>query len=170
MAESSTVTMFKEKCEESMARIKNLQQFRDSDKMVDEVFKIGRWLFDTDLDLVAETTLVTIGGKLTGIYAYLGNITARARAERDVWEQKKDEVVAEKSLKQYANSGKITLAKQYAKLAASELETLVIEKEYDKNNYEALLSATDRMLSFIQSALRIKGSEKYRTASNHQNG
>lgn len=168
--ENPLIQIFKEKCEESMSQIKDLKQFRESDKMVDEVFKTGRWLFDTDLDVVGEATLVTLGGRLTGIYAYLGNMTARARAERDVWEQKKEEVIAEKSLAQYSKSGKITLAKQHAKLAAAELDIFVIQKEHEKNNFENILNATDRMLSFIQSALKIKGSEKYRTNSNHANG
>lgn len=150
------------KTELAMGRIKNLQQFRDEDEMVDYVFKIGRELFQTELDKMDPNRLIEIGGKLTAIYAYLGNKTAYARAQRDVYAQKRDEVASQIAIDKYADSeSKITLAKAKAKLQVTEIDELVTITDYEKNNYENLLRAVDKMTSFIQSAIRVRTNETF---------
>lgn len=52
------IEKFKQKSEEAMASIKNLDEFRASDTMVDFVFKIGRQLFENPLDRQGEQWLV----------------------------------------------------------------------------------------------------------------
>lgn len=161
--ESSAMATYRLKTEMAMMRIKNLQQFRAEDEMVDYVYKTGHTLFQTDLDKIDPNKLIEIGGKLTAIYAYLGNKAAYARAQRDVYAQKRDEVSSRLALDLYSDSeSKITLAKAKAKLQVTEIEEVVTIMEHEKSNYENLLKAVDKMTSFIQSALRIKSNETFR--------
>ena len=170
MAKTNVQKEYEEKTKIALSKIKNLNEFREDDKMVDEVFKIGRFLYDEDLDRVAEQTLVRLGGRLTGIYAYLGNIASRARAERDIAENIKDEMLAQKAVDLYGDTEKITMAKAQAKVAVIDLENDVIAKEQAKNNYENLMNACDKMIGFIQSALKVKLGEKYKTSRDYDNG
>ena len=161
---------FKLKCETALAQVQEIEDFRE-DKMIDFVFKVGDVLFDKDLDVMDGGWLVRHGGRLTGVYAYLGNQASRARGERDVYEQKKDEVFQKLVLQHIASKGyKVTEARAIAKLETSELEDLVIAKEVEKNSLENIMLATDKMVGFIQSALRIKNSEQYKSNSNYDNG
>jgi hypothetical protein len=158
----SAVAIFREKCDIAMARIKNLKQFRESDTMVDYVFRVGRQLFDTPLDQMPPDSLIRTGGKLTGAFGYLGQKSSYARAERDVYEQKASEVSKEIVLK-YLSDGryKVTQAKAEAELETSELHEFVITKDAEKNQWENLIEATQSMISFIQSAIKVKESERF---------
>ncbi len=169
--ESNAVRTYREKCAAAMANIDDLDGFRQSDEMVDFVFKVGRSLFDTPLDTMNTDQLIRTGGKLTGAYAYLGQKSARARAERDVYEQKADEVEKELVLefvrgKQY----KVTEAKARASAEISELQELVTLKDASKNHWENITNATSTMIMFIQSAIKVKENERYSTSRSHNNG
>ena len=169
--ESNAVRMFREKCEVAMAKINDIGTFRESDEMVDFIFKIGRSLFDTPLDLQQTDQLIRTGGKLTGAYAYLGQKSARARAERDVYLQKCDEVEKELVLefvrgKQY----KVTEAKARASAEMQELQEQVIQKDATKNQWESITNATSTMIMFIQSAIKVKENERYSSSRSHDQG
>lgn len=162
--ETKAVALFRRKTQKAMAKIESLDEFKASDAMVKYVFDIGRSMFDTDLDRLAEPWLIKTGGRLTGVYAYLGNRAARARAERDVYLQKSEEVEAELMV-EYLKDGeyKVTGARAQIKVECTELREFVTLKELEKNNFENLLNATDKMVSFIQSAIRVKEAERYKT-------
>ena len=160
---------FKLKCETALAQVQSVEDFRE-DKMIDFVFKVGDVLFNKDLDTMDGGWLVRHGGRLTGVYAYLGNKASRARGERDVYAQKKDEVFQNLVLAHIKKSSyKVTEARAIAKLETTDLENLVIAKEVEKNNLENVMLATDKMVGFIQSALRVKNAEQYKTGSNYDN-
>ncbi|MCK9578736.1 hypothetical protein M0R01_04600 [bacterium] len=161
--EESAMYKFRTKAEKAMANIQSLEEFRNSDSMIDFVFKIGHEMFQKDLDTMGLQWLINTGGKLTAIYAYLGNKTAYARAQRDVYQQKRDETMARISLDEYPDTEKITVAKARAKLQVIELDEIVTQMEYGKNNMENLLAATDKMVGFIQSAIRVKQGDQFRS-------
>lgn len=169
LEETRALKLFRAKTETAMAKIQEVADFR-KDEMVDYVFKIGDWLFQNDLDIIGEASLVKTGGKLTGVYAYLGNKSARARAERDVFEQKRDEVFNDLVIEKYPDSNKIMLARAEAKSETAELEEFIISKELDKNNFENLMNAVDKMTSFIQSAIKVKEGERFKSSRSYQNG
>lgn len=162
--EARAVTMFRRKTQKAMAKIESLDEFKASDAMVKYVFDIGRSMFDTDLDRLAEPWLIKTGGRLTGVYAYLGNRASRARAERDVYLQKSEEVEAELMV-EYLQDGeyKVTGARAQIKVECAELREFVTLKELEKNNFENLLAATDKMVSFIQSAIKVKEAERFKS-------
>lgn len=161
---------FKDKVDTAMARIQTADDFRESDKYINYVFEVGEWLFSEKLDTMAVQSLIRTGGRLNGVYAYLGNRYATARAERDVYEQKRDEVLNELTTEKYKeNDSKVTLARAEAKLEIAQLDDLVTVKEHEKNNYENLLSATDRMISFIQSSIKVKEAERFRSGAMQDN-
>lgn len=157
--ESKAMAIFRVKAELAMARIETLEDFRKSDSMVDFVFKIGREMFDKPLDNMATEWLINTGGKLTAVYAYLGNKASYTRARRDVYEQKRDEVMARISLEEYPDTEKITVAKAKAKLQITELDEMVTIAESEKNNMESLTNACQTMIMFIQSCIKIKQTE-----------
>lgn len=168
-ATGSAVAIFRAKCDTAMSRIKNLSQFRESDAMVDYVFKVGRNLFDTPLDQMPPDSLIRTGGKLTGAFGYLGQKSSYARAERDVFEQKASEVSKEIVLKNLSDGRyKVTEAKARAELEIAELTEFVIQKEAEKNQWENIVEATQAMVSFIQSAIKVKESERYHTKMSAQ--
>lgn len=160
LKESRAMRLFKIKTEASLSRIKNQQDFRQ-DKMVNAVFVSAHELFSTKLDQASTAWLLNRGGQLTGIYAYLGNLSADARAKRDIFEQKRDEVMSEFIVN--SQDTKITRARSQAKLDVAELDDFVIEAEHDKNNLENLLNATERMIGFIQSAIKTKDGDRFRS-------
>lgn len=168
---SPALQSFRDKCDKALAQIKTMEEFRESDKMIDFVFKSGRDLFQNDLDRLDEGWLVRKGGRLTGVYAYLGNKASYARAERDVYAQKLSEVTNEIMLK-HLNSDdgyKVTQARAMAKSEVIELEDLVIMKNAEKNNFENIMSATERMIGFIQSAIKVKEGERFRSRAMSDN-
>ena len=170
--ENNAVSIFKQKCETALTKINNLQQFRESDPMVDFVFKIGRELFDTPLDKLTPDHLLRIGGKLTGAYAYLGQKSSYARAERDVYEQKLNETEKELTLK-YLNDEagyKVTKIKAMVVAEVDELKEFVIQKDASKNQWENITDATDKMVSFIQSAIKVKEGERFSSSRLQNNG
>lgn len=150
--------------ERALEQTRSVSVLREVDPQVDYVFKTGAWLFDQELDRMAIPTLLRIGGKLTGIYGYLGNLAARARAERDVYTQKLEEVEARLAVETLSDDPKykVTLMRANIKEQTADLKGYVIAKEYEKNNYEHVLSACDRMVSFIQTAISQKKAEAYR--------
>jgi len=106
--------------------------------------------------------LLRAGGRLSGIYTYLGNYASRARAERDVYEQQLEEELNKLTTELYGEAeSKITLSRTRAKQMIAPLEKILIIKENEKNNYENLMSATQSMISFIQSAIKVKQGERF---------
>jgi len=164
--ESIAMRLFKIKTEASLTRIKKLEEFRQN-KMINEVLVAANELFHNDLDKQSTPWLIKKGGQLTGIYAYLGNLSANARAKRDIFEQKRDEVINQFIVD--STSEKITFARSQAKVDVAELDDFVIEAEHDKNNFENLLNATDKMISFIQSAIKVKEGERFRSRDMNDN-
>ncbi len=155
---------FRKSVDEAISKIKSLEQFRESDNMVDYVFKIGREMFDKPLDIRSVAWLIDTGGRLTGVYAYLGNKASRARAIRDIYEQKIDEETAKITIEAYRDAdSKIMLSKAIAKKQVAELREFLVIAEQEKNNWENLLAATEKLISFAQSAIKVKESERFRS-------
>jgi hypothetical protein len=153
---------FDRKVKETLSFVEDIETFKNKDKYIKYVFEIADWLINKNLDEADESTLLRIGGKLSGIYAYLGNWSARARTERDVYEQQLGEELNRLTTELYGEAeGKITLSRARAKQEVSELEKLVIIKENEKNNYENLMNAIQSMISLIQSFLKIKTNERF---------
>ncbi len=164
MSNNSTLDLFREKCEKTMSSIETLKEFRENDEMVDFVMRQGRQLFDTPLDIQSRDILLRNGGKLTGAYAYLGQKSARSRAERDVYEQKSDEVMKELILKYVGSNYKVTQARAKASMEMESLNELVLLKGAEKNQWENITNATQTMIMFIQSALRVKDAEIHQSS------
>jgi len=121
--------------------------------------RLATFFFNKDLDTMDGGWLVRHGGRLTGVYAYLGNKASRARGERDVYAQKKDEVFQNLVLAHIKKSSyKVTEARAIAKLETTDLENLVIAKEVEKNNFRKpfIVWQQIKWSVFIQSALRVK--------------
>lgn len=145
-----------------MLNIKTLDEMKKEDNMVAEVYRISREVFDKDLDTMALPFLISNGGRLASIRAYLGNKYARARAERDFLEQKRDEVLNRLTSEYYGEAeNKITLARSRAKQETSDIEELIVVAEFNKKSMEELLNSLDRLIGFIQSAIKVKQGERY---------
>lgn len=168
--ETKLAQEFKQKCTDAVAKIQGIDAFRESDAMVGEVLRAGKWLFQTPLDRVSPDTLLRIGGKLVGAYAYLGQKSSRARAERDVYEQKLDETEKELTLQYLDGEYKVTEVRALVARDVAELKEFVLEKEVSKNNMEHIVSACQTMVMFIQSALKSKEGEKFNSSRMHDNG
>lgn len=154
---------FLDKAKSSMNKLEREEELR-KDKYVNLVFELSESVLRKDLDEASSSWLVAIGGRLTGVHAYLGNKASRARAERDIYEQKRDDVKDELMVEHYNSDSdeKVTLARAKTNLELSQINDLVVQKNKEKNDYENLLDACDKMISFIQSAIKIKNSESFR--------
>lgn len=169
MTESNAVRIFRRKVETAMAKINNVQQFRETDTMVDYVFKVGRELFDTPLDQHNPDRLIRTGGKLTGAYVYLGQQSAYARAKRDVYAQKASEMEKEKLLEMLHDGVKVTEARSMVAAEMAELQEFVIQTDIGKNQWENITDATEKMVSFIQSAIKVKEGERFQSSKLQNN-
>ncbi len=148
--------------EKSIKEIKDVEYYQVNDETFDYVVKAANRLFqEGGLDNISEDKLLKTGGKLLGAYTYLGTKLVGLKAERDIYRQKLEEIEREKSLEYYEESEKITLAKAKAKSEIGELEEMVIQKETEKNIYEHVVDACEKMLSFIQSTIKVKQGERF---------
>lgn len=161
--ESTAVRMFRSRCEVAMSHIQNYKEWEKEETMVHEVMQAGRTLFDKPLDQMSPDFLLRIGGRLSGAYGYLGQKASYARAERDVYEQKLSETEKRLQLEMFADDPKykVTLAKAKVAVEVEELREMVIQKESAKNQWENLLEACDKMISFVQSAIKVKEGERF---------
>ena len=158
----SLVIRYREECEEAISKIRDYKDWEKEEAIVHEVMDAGRRLFAHDLDKMTIGYLLRLGGKLAGAYTSLGQFSTMARAERDVYEQKLDET--EKALQLELLKGgeyKVTQAKAEVAKKVSELREFVIQKEAVKNQWENLMEACEKMVSFIQSAIKVKEGERF---------
>lgn len=169
--ESRAVAIFRAKCESAMAKINNYKKFEEEEEMVRIVMDAGRTLFDKPLDKMTPDTLLRLGGRLIGSFGYLGQRSAYARAERDVYEAKLSETEKELVLKYLENTDyKVTEAKAKVAGDVEELREFVIQKETAKNQWEAITEACQVMAMFCQSALKVKEGERYASSRMQNNG
>jgi len=164
------VAMFKAKAEAALKRVPDIEEFRKEDEVVDAVLKIGSNLFAMPLDKQTPDTLLRIAGRLAGAYSYLGQKSARARSERDVFEQKLSETEKELMLKYLDDDYKVTKARSQVSADVATLREFVNEKEAEKNMWENITTACDRMLSCTQSAIKVKENERFQSSRTHSNG
>lgn len=168
--ESQALALFRRKCSSAMNKIKNLDDFRQTDEMVDYVLKVGKRLFTQPLDQQSPDQLIQTGGKLCGAYAYLGQKSSYARAERDVFQQKSEEVSQELLLQHLDEDYKVTEARALIASEMAELKEFVIGKDAEKNQWENITEAADKMISFLQSAIKIKEGERFSGSRLQNNG
>jgi len=165
----TAIDVFNAKTQVQLSKMGILEDFRKKEEMVDFVFKIGRALFEKELDRQSEGWLLSVGGKLTGCLAFFGQRASRARAERDVYAKTKKEIEGDLMLGRLDAEYKVTQARAEVRKEIEELEKLVIEKECEKNQWENITDATQTMISFIQSALKIKKSERTKGRDQYDN-
>ena len=168
--DSQATHLFKTKTETAMAKIMSYKTFEESDPMVKLVMDTGRSLFAKNLDQMGVDLLLRLGGKLVGAYPYIGQQASYARAERDVYEQKATEFEKERMLYWLDESYKVTEARSRVSAEMSEIRDFVIQKDRVKNAWENILEACQTMSMFIQSAIKIKQSERFASKQLHDNG
>ena len=167
---ASVVASFQTKCQQALAKMKEYQAFEASDQIVAMVLDCGRTLFNEPLDKMTPDKLLRIGGKLSGAYAYLGQKASYARAERDVYRQKADEVEKELTLSYLGEEYKVTEARAKVSADASELQEFCIQKEAEKNQWESISEACQTMILFIQSALKLKVQDRFQSRQIQEQG
>lgn len=168
-SESPAVVLFRKRCEDALSKVNNIQEFRDDDAMVNYVFMVGKNLFDKPLDLMSTDHMLRTGGRLSGVYVYFGQKSARARAERDVYAQKASELEKERLLALMGKGIKVTEARSMVAAELVELHELVIVKNIEKNRWENITEAVEKMVSFIQSAIKVKEGERYQSSKIQHN-
>ena len=149
--------------------INKLQQFRNSDPMVDFIFTTGKSLFTKPLDQWSPSELINVGGKLTGAYAYLAQKASESRAVHDAKVQQKEEEFNKILTQKITDGEKITQARQIAKIETTEFERLIVSLKEKKSQWESVVSACERMISFIQSAIKMKQSETFSAGKESNN-
>ena len=156
--------LFEQSVEPTMQRLSDANASFVGDKTVAYVLDIGKWLFKTEADKLSEDELLRVGHNLTGAYGYFGNVTANARADRDVYTEKRDNLIQKLTLEYLDENYKVTEARSRAKTEVEDagINDQVVIKELIKNNWESLMTATDKMISFIQTTLSYRKNEKFR--------
>lgn len=159
--ESAAMNMYRERLDEAMESIE-VDDVRKDD-LVDYIFKIGNKLHSQNLDEMSLDTLMRIGGRLTGIYSSISNKASYARARRDISENKMEDIKSELMISNYGKSdNKVTLSRAKTKVQMKGIKEEVAKIEREKRDYENALKACETMISFIQSAIRVKQSNMYR--------
>ncbi len=133
------------------------------DKYTQYIKKVAKNLFDTSLDSLSADQLAEYGTKLSGVYTYLLNKSAKKRAERDTYEQLYDEAYNDAYLDYKSNDNNVTDARAKAQRDCSDIQKVITAKNFEKNDIENLIKACERLTSFIQSALKLKSEEKYKS-------
>lgn len=151
--------------EASLDRVEDLEDLK-ADEHIQYIFDISEWLFDNHLDNIPEDKLVRVGGKLAGIIAFLGDRQIDARAEREAWKSNKEDVYSRVLTEQHEKVNKTTIAREKAKQAVSDAQDVVNAKDAYYRKIKNVVNAAERMLVFIQSAIKVKNSERYRGEMN----
>ena len=147
----------KKKAEIALSQLEKM-----NDKYTDYIKAVGQKLFSIPLDELSGDQLAQYGLKLSGVYTYLLNISAKKRAERDFYEQLYDEAYNDAYL-EYKGEENVTNARAKAQRDCSDIQKVVIAKDYEKNDLENLIKACERLTSFIQSAMRVKEGERFKS-------
>jgi uncharacterized protein YcfJ len=165
-----TLQNFKEQVQETLSQIRGIEEYKE-DKLIKYVFDCADYLIGHKLDEMNEGDLITMGGKLAGTYAYLGNMVAKARTERDVYQQQLEEEKAKITVNLYSEcESKITLSKARAKIEVSPIEKMLTIKESEKSNIENITGACQTIIMFFQSAMRTKQGERFLSGQMQDNG
>ena len=151
------IDTIKKKAEIALSQLEKM-----NDKYIDYIKAVGKKLFSIPLDKLPGDQLAQYGLKLSGVYAYLLNISAKKRAERDFYEQLYDEAYNDAYL-EYKGEENVTNARAKAQRDCSDIQKVVIAKDYEKNDLENLIKACERLTSFIQSAMRVKEGERFKS-------
>jgi len=151
------IDTIKKKAEIALSQLEKM-----NDKYTDYIKAVGQKLFSIPLDKLPGDELVQYGLKLSGVYTYLLNISAKKRAERDFFEQLYDEAYNDAYL-EYKGEDNVTNARVKAQRDCSDIKKVVIIKDYEKNDLENLIKACERLTSFIQSAMRVKEGERFKS-------
>lgn len=147
-----------------LRNIRTLKELEKGDPNIEVIMATLRELYSYKLDSVDENTLLRIGGDLLGSFASAGVTCSLKRAERDAAEQSYDELLASMITFNRGDDVGITEARSLAKEQMGEFGTEIIWREQVKNAYEAIVEATEKTISFIQSAIKIKNSDRVATA------
>ena len=159
---TKAMSLFKKKTEAALAKVQNPEELKKKHEVIKYIFDTADWVFTQQLDAVPEHTLVRYGGKMTGAYVFIGTLANEARLKRDIYVEKREEIINELTVQKYFDSEKITLARAEAKKEAAVLNDFIIAADYEKNNFETLVYACDKTVSFLQSAIKVKQGERYK--------
>lgn len=143
-----------------LANIKTLKNIEMSDTNVATILKTLRELFKMNMDVVDENILLNTGGRLLGAYTSVGVTSSIKRAERDASEQAYEEMMSTMTIMNKEGDIGVTEARAMAKEQLGEFATEIIWREQIKNSYEAITDATEKTLSFLQSAIKVKCNER----------
>lgn len=155
-------SLFKTRYNRAMMKVVSQEELAMRDPMIALVLESGRTLFTQGLDQMSPGTLLDIGGKLAGAYGYLAQKAAYARAERDTYEAKLDEMEKELILDCLSEGGyKVTEARARVSAEVAEYKEGLLTAEANKNMLEAIVEASSRMSSYCQSALKHKENERF---------
>jgi len=146
--------------ETKLKNIKNLDKLEADDPNVNSILTELRELYARKMDSIDEHELLNIGGKLLGLYTSIGVTSSIVRAKRDAAEQAYDELLAAMIIDNKKGDTNITEARAIAKGEMQQFTQEVIKAEQVKNAYESITNATDKSISFIQSAIKVKQSER----------
>ena len=160
MNETTLQIRWRELMEVKMKNIKTMNQLEKSDPNIENIMRNLRELYKHKLDTVDVDTLLRIGGELLGNYASVGVTSSIKRSERDASEQVYDEMLTGLTMINKNDEVGITEARTIAKDQLSEFTNDIIWRDQAKNAYEAITEATEKTLSFIQSAIKVKTNEK----------
>lgn len=154
---------FQEKIAIQNSKIKTISELRKEDGMVDRYFHTADFLFSHDADVISPNTLLRMGGMLSSILPYFAQKAARARAERDIYENTLSQ--EEKALTLSiidSNAGyKVTQARAEVSEMLSEKKNELVLLEVVKNQHEALFDGCKTMIMFMQSILSQKKAERF---------
>lgn len=146
-----------------LASLKSKEQIEDVDQSVAEVMKVCREIYKQNMDTLGEHNLLRYGGQLLGHYANIGVTTSLKRAERDAHEQTYEEMLSSLTIMYKSSDTGITEARSMAKNGLGEFSAAVIEAEQVYKAYEAISEATKMTIMFLQSAIRVKSTERVNT-------
>lgn len=155
--------IYKELVDAKLKSIQTLEHLEKQDEVIAKIMGALRGLYRYNLDEIPDQMLLRIGGQLLGLYANLGVSASIKRAERDCHEEAYDELLNGLILEKVASGMGVTESRASAKNTLAEAKREIVMSEQQKNSYESIVQATSQTISFIQSAIKIKNTERVMT-------
>jgi len=151
---------YKEKLEKNLAQLETFDKFLERDKTADLVINIARHILKNPGDFQSTGWLLKNGAKLASYYAYLEGKSNQTRQEAEVAELTLNSVQDGLLIAYRQDGANTTEARSQAKIDTEDSAIDVVKKKQQAGYYNTAARAAEKVVSFIQSTLRNKESER----------
>jgi len=157
--ENKSFNIYTNRLKKLMGKLETLEVWKEKDKLIKFIFKQAKWFQSFQLDTQDVKSLLEIGGRLVGAYAYLEAKTSERMVAAKLAELSCRDVRDSLMISLKDDNTTITEARAKAQHEMQEAELDVLLRELEHKRYYAATQGAMNMVIMIQSVVKAKGYE-----------